>query len=312
MRLSVLAELWNTFFFKMVSPYPVAAFRIFQGLMIIQVSLYLGADLKIWFESPGIILLHTLNTDPVERMLIFSFFPNNNEYVFALWILYVVTAILFTIGYQTRIVSIVLFFLIINFTNRNLYIFHAGDTFMRTMAYWLMFVPSGEVWSVDSYLKRRRNPEQAPYCPLISAWAWRALQIQMCFVYFSAFTAKTPGWYWASGEACYIASRFESLYRLPMPLSFDVPIVAIVLTYGTLIVEFALFSLIWIKEIRYYVIALGVCLHLSIDWCMCIPSFEWLMISSFVLFVYPEDLDRAVGYARYWIGKTFKLKPLRL
>lgn len=307
MRLSLLIHLWNTFFFRLVSPYPVAAYRILQGLMIIQVALSYGPDLYLWFGSPGIVSLQTMKADPIERMVVFTFFPESNEFVLALWVLYIVSAIFFTIGYQTRLASIIILLTMSNFTSRNLYLYHAGDTFMRTMAYWFIFAPAGEVWSVDSYLKRRRA-NSAPFCPLISAWTWRAMQVQMCLVYFSAFTAKTPGWYWATGEACYIAGRFESLFRLPMPISFDILPVSNAFTYGTLFVEFALFSLIWIKEIRYYIIAMGICMHVSIDWCMSIPAFEWLMICSFVLFVEPEHLDRAVGYTKYWLKKAFKIK----
>ncbi len=308
MRWSVLLNMWNNFFFQLVSPYPVAAYRILQGLMTIQVALSYAPDLYLWFGNPGIISLETVKGDPLQRMLIFSYFPESNEFVLALWIAYILSAICFTIGYKTRLASIAVCLLMINFCNRNLYLYHAGDTFMRSVSYWFIFAPSAEVWSVDSYLKRKRDGNSAPSCPLISAWTWRALQIQMCLVYFSAFTAKTPGWYWAAGEACYIASRFESLFRLPMPISFDIPAVASLFTYGTLFVEFALFSLIWIKEIRYYVLAMGICMHLSIDWCMTIPFFEWLMICSFVLFVEPEHIDRAVGYVNYWTKKIFKLK----
>lgn len=308
MRVSNLVELWNRFLFSLVSPFPVAAYRILQGLMIIQVALSFIPDLYLWFGSPGIISLQTTKEGQLAKLNIFAFFPESNEWVLVLWVIYLLAAVCFTVGYQTRLASIVVFIMMVNFANRNLYLLHAGDTFMRSMSYWFVFAPAGEVWSVDSYLKRRRSKDRAPYCPLISAWTWRAMQLQMCLVYYSAFTSKTPGWYWANGESCYIAARFESLARLPLPLSPDNIHVSHLLTYGTLFIEFALFTLIWIKEIRYYVIALAICLHLFIDWSMSIPAFEWLMIASFVLFVDPEHIDRTVGTAAYWIKRPFRLK----
>ncbi len=307
MKISTMVNLWNSFFFSLVSPYPVAAYRILQGLMILQVALSFAPDLYLWFGSPGIITQKTAAADAIARMNILTFFPESNEWVLIVWLTYILAAILFTIGYQTRLASIALFIIMVSFTNRNLYLYHAGDTFMRSIAFWLIFAPTNAVWSVDSYLKRRRE-KTAPYCPLISAWTWRALQFQMCLVYFSAFTAKTPGYYWGAGEACYIASRFESLFRMPMLIGFDTVWISILFTWGTLFVEFALFSLIWIKEFRYYVIACGICLHLSIDWCMSIPAFEWLMIVSFILFVDPEHIERAVEFSKYQLRKTFKIK----
>jgi len=306
LKLSTLSGVLHNFFFKMVSPYPVAAFRILFGLMVFQVALSLAPDLYLWFGNPGVISQKTVASDAIARLNLLTFHPESNEWVLGLWIAYLVAAVLFTIGYQTRFATIAVFILMVTFTNRNLYLYHAGDTLMRTMSFWLLFAPSNEVWSVDSYLKRRRSGSTTPFCPLVSAWSWRALQIQLCLVYFSAFTAKTPGFYWGIGEACYIASRFESLFRMPMPISFDVLPVANFFTWGTLFIEFSLFTLIWIKELRYYVIACGICLHLSIDWCMSIPAFEWLMICSFVLFVEPEHIDRAVDYTFFWIKKTFR------
>jgi hypothetical protein len=307
MKISTLLDLWNNFFFKMVSPYPVAAYRILQGLIILQMAVSFAPDLYLWFGYPGIITQKTAAADAIARMNVLSFFPESNEWVLIVWICYLIAAVMFTIGYHTKLASIALFIIIVSLTNRNLFLYHAGDTFMRTVSFWFVFAPAGDVWSVDSYLKRRRE-QLPPYCPLISAWGWRVLQFQMCLVYFSAFTAKTPGYYWGAGEACYIASRFESLFRLPMPIPFDIVLVSCLLTWGTLFIEFSLFSLIWIKELRYYVIALGICLHVSIDWCMSIPAFEWLMIVSFILFVDPEHIDRAVEISKYWLRKTFKLK----
>lgn len=303
MRIATLVGLWNQFFFSKVSPYPVAAFRIVQGIMVLQFAVSLAPDLYVWFGSPGIVTQKTLSWDAVNKFNLLAYYPQSNEWLLALWILLIVAALCLTIGFQTRISSIIVFLLVITFCNRNGFLFNAGDTFLRTMCCWLVMAPSNEVWSVDSYLKNRNSERN--YCPLISAWAWRALQIQMCLVYFSAFSAKTPGWYWASGEAVYIASRFESLQRLPMPFAFDDPVMSAIFTWGTLAVEFALFTLVWIKDIRYLVLACGVCLHLTIDWCMSIPMFEFLMIVSFVLWIDSNHLINAVEYGKCLIRSTF-------
>lgn len=302
MKITQIANGWDRFFFSPVSPYPVAAYRILQGCIFIQAALTPGPDLLVWFGYPGIILEKT-TVDGMNKLNILSYYPTN-EWVFFLWILSVIAAFCLTIGFQTRIASIVLFALIISFSNRNSFSLNAGDTYLRAVAFWLVFTPSSEVWSVDSWLRNRKRP---PFDPLISAWAWRALQLQMCFVYYSAFFAKTGGWYWSSGEAVYIALRFESLQRLPLPISLDNVVIANVFTFGTLAVEAALFTLIWVKEFRYYVIALGLCLHLTIDWCMAIPMFEWMMIVSFVLFIDAVDLRTFVKQLQCLIQNPFRL-----
>lgn len=303
MKISDIVSGWDRFFFSPVSPYPVAAYRILQGCIFLQLTLSLGPDLLVWFGYPGIIQEKTINVDGLNKLNIFSYYPNN-EWVFGIWIASIAAALCLTVGFQTRLASIVLFVVVVSFSNRNSFLLNAGDTYLRSVAFWLMFAASSEVWSVDSWLRNRRR---IPSDPLISAWSWRALQLQVCFVYYSAFFAKTGGWFWSSGEAVYIATRFESLFRLPLPFSFDDVLISNVFTFGTLSVEAALFSLIWVKELRYYVIALGTCLHLTIDWCMAIPMFEWMMIVSFVLFIDAIDLTNSVKQLTCLVKNPWKL-----
>lgn len=302
MKITQIASAWDRFFFSPVAPYSVAAYRILQGCIFLQFALTLGPDLLTWFGYPGIILEPTRTIDGFNRLNILSYYPTN-EWVFSVWILTVISAFCLIIGFQTRIASIVFFLLIVSFSNRNPYSFNAGDTYVRSTAFWLMFAPSGEVWSVDSWLKNRNQPS---FEPLISAWSLRALQIQLCLVYYSAFYTKTSGWYWSVGEAVYVASRFESLFRLPLPISFDDVLISNIFTFGTLAVEASLFTLIWVKELRYYVIALGTCMHLTIDWCMSIPMFEWMMIVSFVLFLDSADLRAFVKQFECLLRKLLK------
>ena len=63
------------------------------------------------------------------------------------------------------------------------------------------------------------------------------------------------------------------------------------MTWGALFIEFALGTLVWIKELRYPVIFGGVLLHLGIEFTMTIGFFEWMMMFSFLLFVDSEHLE---------------------
>lgn len=303
MKIAEIAAGWDRFFFSPVSPYPVAAYRILQGCIYLQFALALGPDLQVWYGYPGIILESTLAADGINKLNVLSYY-HNNEWVLAVWLILIAASLCLTIGFQTRIASIILFTILVTYSNRNAYLFNAGDTYLRSVAFWLVFAPSAEVWSVDSWLKNRKK---APFDPLVSAWVWRALQLQLCFVYYSAFYTKTSGWYWSVGEAVYIASRFESLFRLPLPFTFDDALLASIFTFGTLAVEAALYTLIWVKELRYYVIALGTCLHLTIDWCMSIPMFEWMMIVSFVLFIDSVDITNFVAAMKCWLKNPLKV-----
>ncbi len=295
MTFASIARQWNLFFFSPVSPYPVAAFRILFGLMIIQTVIFLAPDLYTWYGVPGIVEQETVYFDAMNKLNLLSLYPDSNDALTVIYALLILASICFTIGFRARLATTYIFMVLATFAGRDLYLYNSGDTFMRSMAFWFIFADSSRVWSIDSMLSRRKDKDAPKLCPLISAWGWRAMQLQISLVYFSAFGAKTSGWYWAQGEAVYIASRFESLARYPLPVSFDVDVISMIFTWGTLAVEFALCYLVWIKEIRYYVLVCGLCLHLTIDWVMCIPQFEWLMITSFILFIDTKDILLALS-----------------
>ena len=71
-----------------------------------------------------------------------------------------------------------------------------------------------------------------------------------------------------------------------------------VVGWGPLAVETSLWTLIWIKELRYWVILAGVLLHICIDLTMSLPIFEMLFVIAYVVFVDPDDLVRLGNWIR--------------
>jgi hypothetical protein len=135
--------------------------------------------------------------------------------------------------------------------------------------------------------------------------------LQVLVVYFHAFFSKTAASAWAEGSAVYFASRLEGLYRLPLPVPLDTEMTSLIATWMTLAIELAIFALIWIREFRYYVLAMAIIMHLTIDWTMSIPQFEWIMISSYILLVYPEDIDRFLTWLKPITANIIRRKSPR-
>jgi hypothetical protein len=73
-------------------------------------------------------------------------------------------------------------------------------------------------------------------------------------------------------------------------------------SWSTLALEFSLGVLIWVKELRYILLALGLLLHLSLDYSLNIPLFQWDVLSAYVLFVDPADVSRAWNRIRLRLG----------
>jgi predicted DCC family thiol-disulfide oxidoreductase YuxK len=66
-----------------------------------------------------------------------------------------------------------------------------------------------------------------------------------------------------NGLAIYYSSRLIEFYRFPTPYIFEHLWTIKLMTWGTLVIEFALGALLWIKELRYWIL-LAVCTR-SVD-----------------------------------------------
>ena len=70
-------------------------------------------------------------------------------------------------------------------------------------------------------------------------------------------------------------------------------------TWYAVVLEFSLGVLIWVKEFRYTLLALGVLFHLSLEYSINVPLFQWDVLSAYVLFIdaWPICSEPGVGYA---------------
>jgi hypothetical protein len=50
--------------------------------------------------------------------------------------------------------------------------------------------------------------------------------------------------------------------------------------------------LIWFRPFRYPLLLLGLLFHLSLEYALNLPMFEWDILAAYVLFVDPADLER--------------------
>jgi hypothetical protein len=145
---------------------------------------------------------------------------------------------------------------------------------------------------MDRLLRILRGREGAEIEPR-SPWAQRMIQFELSLLYFVSFCWKIQGATWINGTALYYVYHLDQLRRFPVPSWFLRPTVLKLATWWTLVLEFSLGVLIWIKDLRYILLALGLLLHLSLEYSLNTPMFQWDVLSAYVLFIYPADMQRA-------------------
>ncbi|MBK9143433.1 MAG: HTTM domain-containing protein [Candidatus Melainabacteria bacterium] len=291
-----LADLWYRIWFTPQSPAPICLFRILIGVIILASSLFWWPDLLTWFGYDGIVSVDTMyQFEESNRLSILAWLPPDNRFVVALYALLMVSGICFTLGLKSNLSAFILFVCLTSFHHRNLLIFHSGDTLLRVCMFLLVFGPIGKMYSLDRLLARKSGKEDSGDI-LCSPWIQNLLRFQVAIVYAHSSLSKLEGETWWNGTAVYYALHMQDFSKFPVPFVFDSVLGCQIATWATLAVEIALFTLIWIKELRYYVLAAGAVLHLGIDWTMNLPFFENLMIATYVLFIKPDDVERFVRF----------------
>ena len=124
----------------------------------------------------------------------------------ALFIIAGVFALSMVMGYRTRIVTIVSWFLLMSLQNRNPLLLQGGDNLLLLLLFWGMFLPLGARFSVDAAMNRSTEETPNKYFSIATA----ALLIQCMSVYFfSAFFKFAPEWI-PDGTAIYYTLHAES------------------------------------------------------------------------------------------------------
>jgi hypothetical protein len=212
----------------------------------------------------------------------------------------IVAAFLTALGLWTRISAFVLAICIVSLHHRDTAILHGGDSAMRIAVIYLAVSPCGRACSLDRLFRLRRGEEDGPV--EVSLWGQRLVQYNLALIYVTTVWSKWFGPKWMSGIATWYPARLPEFYRFPVPGLFnDLPFVYLT-TYGTLLTEFAMGTVVFVRPLRKYVLFAGVMLHGFIEYSMNIPMFSFLMTSQYVAHF---DGEEVAAYIRR-LGERFQ------
>jgi hypothetical protein len=240
MSLRSVVRVWNEFFFREQSPVPIALFRILYGMLVIATLWLLRPDWLNWYGVHAWVSLPTaLKLEPGHRLNLLTIIPQNDAWIDAIFWVAMGSASLLTVGLLTRISSILVFVCLISIQQRNLYILHGGDTFLRLAGFFLIFAPAGAAVSMDRVIRIRRGKETRAI-QLRSPWAQRMIQLQLSFMYLVAFLLKMKGAPWLQGTALFYVYHLDEFRHFPLPSWFFRPTALRLGSWFALALEFSL------------------------------------------------------------------------
>jgi hypothetical protein len=305
MKLNDLMDKWNNYFFIERDVDGISIFRILFGLLTLSTFFQDALYYKDFWGPNAIQSLETsMQNYRFPILNIFQYFnPLTDNIVLFFVLLLIASLVLFIAGYKTRIVSIVSFILLVSFNQRTINMLSSADLLIRIILLLMIFAPCGNKYSLDAYFARKKGK---PLKDKASPWVHRLIQIQIAVVYVSTVIAKSHGETWLDGSAVYYASRLEDFVRFPVPLFLDWMWSIKLMTWGTLILEMALGTIIFIDEFRKPLIWIGIFFHLGIEYMMSIPTFEWLMIVCLLGMFKVDDYKPMIENQVIPLWKNFK------
>ena len=293
-----LIALWRKYLFDPQSPIPLALFRIWIGLLLLETQIiHVGENVLVWYGPHAVSSFDTVKTyfwKNYPHFDIFALCPQSDLGILALWMVNLVFVFFMTIGLWTRISTIAVCLFLLSMHNHQPFNIHNGDAMMRYCCMYLMFGNAGAALSLDRLIARFHKPVFGleGRAKKIVPWAQRMIQLQFAIGYWSTECHKISGEQWLNGTAIFWVTRAEDFKRFALPINNL--FVSQCLTYFTLFVEGAMFTLVWLKDLRYIILASAVLLHLGIEYTMNIPVFEWVFMAGLLTFVYPEDLTKCM------------------
>jgi hypothetical protein len=297
-RLRTLVDAWNRFFFAPQSPVPIGLFRAIYGTLVVATLALLRPDWLAWYGPHAWVSLSTMHQlESGSRLNLLAVLPQTNAWIESFFWVFLVSALLLAVGLFTRVNSVIVFVCLASMQQRNLYITHGGDTFLRVAGFFLIFAPAGAALSLDRLIRIWRGKGDSQLQPQ-RPWAQRMIQFELAIMYFASFCWKIEGLPWVQGTALYYVYHLSEFQRFPVPSWLLRPTILKLGSWYALALEFSLGVLIWVKEFRYTLLALGVLFHLSLEYSINVPLFQWDVLSAYVLFIDAVDLERAWNWVR--------------
>lgn len=308
LRLSVRrAWAWLVATYATVDPRSLGVCRILLGLLLFADVARRYKDLDAYYTNLGWLANHFSLFKPMSSHVfsLYHAFSTPAE-VRVLFFAHCAVNLAFLVGYRTRLTQLLALVLLSSINSRNIIIENGGFVMLTLLTLWSWFLPLGQRFSVDSWLRSWRSFPEAtledlnerarprlPVTPVVSL-AITAIILQWAINYFLN-TVHKDGPTWHDGTAIYyFVQQSRLLHPFGMWLKDHTPYAVLAwLTHSTLILE-AVIAFLWVspffpKVARMLAWPLGMSLHLGILAFATLGPFVWIMMIPYAMFI-PREL----------------------
>ncbi len=310
---------WQRFWFLPRDPATLCVLRICVGLLLLYTHAVWTLDWEGFFGTAGWLdQTARLGQNPSDFIrwtwTHFDWVENQT----ALWTLHWVALGIFAllvVGFFSRTVAFLSWLIAISYVQRNPQAMFGLDGINTMLAMYLWIGPCGSYYSVDAWLRRRKEQSQAgqgrgempvarPIELSITAnIAIRLIQCHMCLIYLFSALGKIQGQSWWDGTAIWLAVANREYQAWDATWLATWPLLGSAITHLTVIWELSYSALIWPRLWRPLMLAIAVGVHLGIGLWMGMMSFGLAMIVGNMAFI-------EAYYVRTFLSRRVSLVPI--
>lgn len=277
----------------------LALFRVALGLVLLADLLILIPQIDDFYTDRGVLPREAMLRLLGSRWTI-SLHLISGEWVvqLALFLVAVLFAIGFTVGYRTRFCAIASWILLASMQARTPPLLHGGDAVLRLLLFWCMFAPLNARYSLD----RALNPSTPPLPVRHLSPATLALMFQLCGIYWFAASEKMhPDWL-IDRTAVYYALNLDQFVTPLGKVVLDYPGFMSLMTIGTVALELLgpilVLSPFLTAPLRLLMVASFVGFHAGLGLTMRLDLFPWVCAAAWLMFLpatFWEALERRLA-----------------
>ncbi|HDR7695601.1 HTTM domain-containing protein [Bacillus sp. CH_48] len=259
------------------------------------------------------------NLSPEERFFNnFSLYSlsTSNLYFNIIYHLGILIAILFLFGYKGKIISFLNFIFIWSLMTQNNIILDGGDNISRILLFYLLFANTTQYFSLDSYLKNKKNinpstttnTENISLRNLLHNLSILACLVQVSILYLTSGLHKAMGELWQNGTALYYVLQVDEFsHPFFKNLIHSSDLMLVTGSYITVIVQLAFPFLLFNKKTKYIGMMGIIGMHLGIAIVMGLFSFSFIMISNQLLFLTDKEYKSIFTYLKQKYNKALTI-----
>ena len=287
---------WDRFWFASQQPHTLSLIRVLTGLMLCynhvvwstQLSAFLGPN--AWISSntsqamagDGFVWTFLWHLDSPAGLSLVHFAT-------------LIVFVAFTLGWKTRPIAVLTWFLTISYCHRLQGVLFGFDQVLAMLTMYLMIGRSGDAYSVDAWLAKRREDGGAGGLSNVSNnVASRLIQVHLCIIYLFGGLAKVRGETWWDGSAMWNAVANLEYQSLNVTFLGRAPWLLAMLALGVVFWETFYCALVWPRWSRPIALGAALLVHAGIGVALGMITFGLAMITLNLSFLAPAFVERSV------------------